>query len=62
VLSWTVKSLDTETVEGTARALEGIDDIESSDSLSLGVLSVRDRVSDDLSMIVSMECKYEYVG
>jgi hypothetical protein len=61
VLSWTVKSLDTETVEGTARALEGIDDIESSDSLSLGMLSVRDRVSDDLSMVVSMECKYEYV-
>ena len=29
-------TLSTETVEGTARALEGIDDIEGSDGLAVG--------------------------
>ena len=39
--------LATETIEGTALALEGIDDIERSDSLALGVFSVGDSVTDD---------------
>jgi hypothetical protein len=39
--------LTTETVEGTALTLEGVDYIERSDSLALGVLSVCDGVTDD---------------
>ena len=35
-----------ESVEGSSLSLEGVDDIESSDGLSLGVLSVGDGVSD----------------
>jgi hypothetical protein len=41
------ENLTTETVEGTALALEGVDDIEGSDGLALGVLSVGDSVTDD---------------
>lgn len=37
----------TETVEGTALALESIDDVERSDSLTLGVLGVGDSVAND---------------
>ena len=40
--------LGTETVEGSARPFQGIDDIESSDGLALGMLSVGNRVTDDL--------------
>jgi hypothetical protein len=40
-------NLTTETVEGTALALEGVDNIEGGDSLALGVLSVGDGVTDD---------------
>ena len=40
--------LSTETVEGSALPLESVDDIERGDGLSLGVLSVGDRVSDDV--------------
>ena len=40
--------LSTETVEGAARPLQGVDDIESGDGLPLGVLGVCDRVADDL--------------
>jgi hypothetical protein len=40
-------NLTTETVEGTALALEGVDNIEGGDSLALGVLSVGDSVTDD---------------
>jgi hypothetical protein len=40
-------NLTTETVEGTALALEGIDDIEGSDGLALGVLGVGDGVADN---------------
>jgi hypothetical protein len=39
--------LTTETVQGAALSLEGIDDIERCDSLSLGVLGVGDGVTDD---------------
>ena len=39
--------LSTETVEGTALALEGIDNVEGCDSLSLGVLGVGDSITDD---------------
>jgi hypothetical protein len=39
--------LTTETVEGAALSLQSIDDVEGSDSLSLGVLSVGDSVTDD---------------
>ena len=41
-------SSSAETVEGSALSLESVDDIESSDGLSLGVLSVDDRVADDV--------------
>ena len=37
-----------ETVEGSALSLESVDDIESSDSLSLGVFSVHNGVADDV--------------
>ena len=39
--------LATEAVEGTSLALEGVDDVERRDSLALGVLGVRDSVTDD---------------
>jgi hypothetical protein len=38
----------TETVEGAARALERVDDVEGGDGLALCVLSVGDGVADDL--------------
>ena len=38
----------TETIEGSALSLESIDDIESSDGLSLGVFSVSNWVTDDV--------------
>jgi hypothetical protein len=40
-------SLTTETVQGAALALEGVDNVERGDSLALGVLSVGDGVTDD---------------
>ena len=40
-------SLAAETVEGAALSLEGVDDVEGGDGLSLGVLGVGDGVSDD---------------
>ena len=39
--------LTTETVQGAALALEGVDDVEGGDGLALGVLSVGDSVTDD---------------
>jgi hypothetical protein len=39
--------LTTETVKGTALALQRVDDIERGDGLALGVLSVGDGVTDD---------------
>ena len=47
VVNVRMRSLSTETVKSAALSLESIDDIEGSDSLSLGVLSVGDSVSDD---------------
>lgn len=43
------KHLDlvSETVEGAALALEGVDNIHSGDSLALGMISVGDRVADN---------------
>lgn len=41
------KRLTTETVEGTALALESVDDVEGGDGLALGVLSVGDGIADD---------------
>ena len=41
------RRLATETVEGTALPLEGVDDVEGGDGLALGVLSVGDCVADD---------------
>jgi hypothetical protein len=41
------KRLATETVQGAALALEGVDDIERGDRLALGVLGVGDGVTDD---------------
>ena len=43
-----VLSLATETVEGAALALEGIDHIKGSHGLAAGVLGVGDRVTDDI--------------
>ena len=40
--------LSSETVQSLALALEGIDNVESSDGLALGVLSVGDGVTDDV--------------
>lgn len=39
--------LTTETVQGTALALEGVDYVKGGDGLALGVLSVGDGVTDD---------------
>jgi len=43
-----VQHLLAETVESAARALQGVDDIESSDGLPLGVLAVGDGVADNV--------------
>jgi hypothetical protein len=40
-------SLTTETIEGTALSLQGVDDIEGGDSLALGMLGVGNGVTDD---------------
>ena len=40
--------LTTETIEGSALSLQSIDDVHSSDGLSLGMLSVGDGISDDV--------------
>jgi hypothetical protein len=40
--------LSAETVEGTALALEGVDNVKRGDGLALGVLSIGDRVADDV--------------
>ena len=42
------KNLTAETVEGTALALESVDDIHSSDGLALGVFGVGDGIADDV--------------
>lgn len=42
-----MKRLTSETVQGAALALEGVDDVQGGDSLALGVLGVRDGVTDD---------------
>jgi len=39
--------LTAETVKGTALALEGVDDVKGGDGLALGVLGVRDGITDD---------------
>ena len=41
------KRLATETVQGAALALEGVDNVERGDGLALGVLGVGDGVTDD---------------
>jgi hypothetical protein len=43
----TAKHLATEAVEGTALALESVDNVEGGDGLALGVLGVGDGVTDD---------------
>ncbi len=43
-----VKRLSAESVEGLALALEGVDDIHGGDGLAASVLSVGDRVADDV--------------
>ena len=40
-------NLTTETVQSAALSLEGVDNVERSDGLALGVLSVCDSVADD---------------
>ena len=40
-------NLTTETVQGAALALEGVDNVEGGDGLALGVLSVGDGITDD---------------
>lgn len=41
------RRLATETVEGTALPLEGVDDVEGCNSLALRVLGVCDCIADD---------------
>ena len=41
------KCLTTETVEGTALALERVDDVEGGDGLALGVLGVGNGITDN---------------
>ena len=41
-------SLTSESVEGTALSLEGIDDIHGGDGLPLGVFGVGDGITDDV--------------
>jgi hypothetical protein len=41
------KRLTTESVQSTSLALEGVDNVEGSDGLALGVLGVGDSVTDD---------------
>ena len=43
-----VFSLSTETVDGSSLSLQGVDNIERGDGLSLGMSGVGDRVSDDV--------------
>jgi hypothetical protein len=40
-------NLSTETVEGTALALECVNNVKGGDSFALGVLSVGDSIADD---------------
>jgi hypothetical protein len=47
-LSAVAARLGAETVEGAALALESVDDVERGDGLALGVLSVGDRVADNV--------------
>ena len=42
-----VGCLTTETVEGAALSLEGVDNVERGDGLSLGVLGVGHGITDD---------------
>ena len=42
------KNLTAETVKGTALSLESVDNIHSGDSLSLGVLSVGNSITNDV--------------
>jgi hypothetical protein len=46
-LTWLAKYLTTETIEGTALALEGIDNVKRGDGLALSVLGVGDGVTDN---------------
>lgn len=45
--SYPIQGLTSETVDGLSLSLESVDDIQRRDSLSLGVLSVGDGISDD---------------
>jgi uncharacterized protein YuzB (UPF0349 family) len=51
------RKLSTKTIEGTTRALESVDDIERGDSLAFGMLSVCDRITDDLYSYVKDETR-----
>jgi hypothetical protein len=42
-----LRCLTTETVQGAALALKGVDNVKRGDGLALGVLSVGDGVTDD---------------
>ena len=46
-VSRSTSRLTTETVQGTALALESVDDVKGGDGLALGVLSVGDGITDD---------------
>ena len=43
-----VRDLTAETVQGTALTLQRVDDVHGGDGLALGVLAVRDGVTDDV--------------
>ena len=45
---WSRKRLSTETIEGAAGSLEGVDNVESGNGLSLRVFGVGDWITNDL--------------
>ena len=47
-MAWSLVGLSTESVDGAALTLEGVDDVEGGDGLALGVLGVGDGVTDDV--------------
>jgi len=49
--------LSTETVKGTAGALEGVDNVESGDGLPLCVFSIGHRVANDLQNMLESKIK-----
>ena len=63
------KNLASEAVESAALAFQSVDDVHGSDCLALGVLTVGDRVSDDVlqedlqntsGLLVDQSCEFRF--